>query len=115
MYERIAGIAPLEAGYKKIRIAPRPHEPLTSTSGALDTPYGKVSSSWKYIKGEFSLEITIPSNTTALLSVLYKDINDVTLNGVKINNDKNIKIVEQKDDEVVIEVSAGKYTINSKF
>ncbi|WP_445733956.1 family 78 glycoside hydrolase catalytic domain [Mariniflexile sp.] len=115
MYERIAGIAPLEAGYKKIRIAPRPHEPLTTASGALDTPYGKVSSSWKYIKGEFSLEITIPSNTTALLSVLYKDINDVTLNGVKINNDKNIKIVEQKDDEVVIEVSAGKYTINSKF
>ena len=115
MYERIAGIAPLEPGYKKIRIAPRPNEPLTSASGSLDTPYGKVTSSWKYIDGEFTLQISIPSNTTALVTIPFKDINDVALNGSKINNDKKNQIVEQKEDEVIIEVSAGNYTINSKF
>jgi len=115
MYERIAGIAPLEAGYKKIRIAPHPGKPLTSASGSLDTSYGKVTSSWKYINEEFTLEINIPSNTSALVTIPFKDFNDVELDGLAINNNKSLKIVDKKDDEVTIEVLAGTYNFNSKF
>ncbi|WP_100612786.1 alpha-L-rhamnosidase-related protein [Confluentibacter lentus] len=96
MYERIAGIAPLEPGYKKILIAPHPCKPLTSASGSLNAPYRKVTSSWKHMDGKFTLEITIPSNTTALVTIPFKDLNDVALNCLKISNDKNIKIKDQK-------------------
>ena len=63
MYERIAGIAPLEAGYKVIKIAPQPNEPLTSASASLNTPFGKVSSSWEIKDGNFDLEVVVPPNT----------------------------------------------------
>ncbi|TBN02957.1 rhamnosidase [Hyunsoonleella flava] len=65
MYERIGAIAPLEAGYKVIRIAPEPRQPLSSASASLNTPYGKASSSWEITGDEFQLEIVIPPNTTA--------------------------------------------------
>ena len=54
MYERIGGIAPLEAGYKKIRIAPKPRNPLTSASASVNVSYGKVSSSWEVQIRNFS-------------------------------------------------------------
>ncbi|WP_397445696.1 family 78 glycoside hydrolase catalytic domain [Polaribacter sp. R77954] len=65
MYERIAGLSALEPGYKKIRIAPIPNQPLTSASASVNTPYGKASSSWKIENSVFYLEATIPPNTTA--------------------------------------------------
>ncbi|RED47855.1 family 78 glycoside hydrolase catalytic domain [Seonamhaeicola aphaedonensis] len=65
MYERIGGIAPLEAGYKVIRIAPVPKEPLTSASASLNTPYGEASSSWEVKGNEFQLQVVVPPNTTA--------------------------------------------------
>ena len=65
MYERIAGLSALEPGYKKIKIAPIPNQPLTSAEASVNTPYGKASSSWKIENDVFYLEATIPSNTTA--------------------------------------------------
>ncbi|MEN8777322.1 MAG: family 78 glycoside hydrolase catalytic domain [Polaribacter sp.] len=65
MYERIAGLSALEPGYKKIKIAPIPNQPLTSAQASINTPYGKASSSWKIENDIFYLEATIPPNTTA--------------------------------------------------
>ncbi len=65
MYERIAGLSALEPGYKKIKIAPIPNQPLTSAEASVNTPYGKASSSWKIENDVFYLEATIPPNTTA--------------------------------------------------
>ncbi|WP_282122056.1 family 78 glycoside hydrolase catalytic domain [Algibacter mikhailovii] len=113
LYERIAGLAPLEPGYQKIRIAPLPNtEFLTSASASVNTPYGKASSSWKIENDNFHLDIIVPPNTTALVSIPTTNSNGVKVNGVKINKNK---IIDQKEDELVIEVSAGKYNISSKF
>ncbi|WP_288954861.1 alpha-L-rhamnosidase C-terminal domain-containing protein, partial [uncultured Polaribacter sp.] len=113
MYERIAGLASLAPGYQKIRIAPLPNtEFLTSASASVKTPYGKASSSWKIENDSFKLAIVIPPNTTALVSIPTTNSNNVEVNGVKISKNQ---IIDQKEDELVIEVSAGTYNINSKF
>lgn len=69
IYERIGAIAPLEAGYKSIRIAPEPKAPLTSASAEVNVPYGKVASSWIVNDVKFTLNVTIPPNTTAKVVV----------------------------------------------
>lgn len=90
MYERIAGIAPLEAGYKTIKIAPQVRQPLNSASAELNTPFGKVASSWKVNDGEFILNINIPPNTTARVIVpgTIVPVNDNEF--VKKLNDTNV-------------------------
>lgn len=116
MYERIAGIAPLEPGYKKIRIAPIPGGPLTSASASYKTIYGKVSSSWKIKKGQFYLETIIPPNTSAeiLIPIQHKD-QQVFLNDQLLESNENTKILNQNNKYIKMDVSSGIYSFYTKY
>ena len=107
MYERIAGIAPIEAGYKTISIAPQIRQPLTSASASLNSPYGKVSSSWEVIRGTFSLKITVPPNTTAKVMV------PGNLETIKETN--NVKIINNSIGSAELLVQPGTYNFRSKL
>lgn len=59
----VCGIVPLEAGYRRVRIAPKT-DPLTSARRTLITPNGELRIAWE--KGKtFTLTCTIPCNTRA--------------------------------------------------
>jgi alpha-L-rhamnosidase len=93
MYERIAGIAPLKPGYKKIVFAPIPNQNLSEASADYNSSYGKIESKWKFIEGDFVYNITIPPNTTAKVIVpIFNKNTYVTINGKRvecsIKNDK---------------------------
>ncbi|WP_156152524.1 family 78 glycoside hydrolase catalytic domain [Flammeovirga sp. OC4] len=107
MYERIAGIAPLEAGYKKILFAPTFNDQLTEAKGEYDSRYGKITSSWKYIGDDISYEITIPPNTTAKLVLPKKGKRSSRL---IINGDK-VKATLLNDQLILDDLSSGDYTI----
>jgi len=115
MYERIGGIAPLEAGYKKIRIAPKPRNPLTSASASVNVSYGKVSSSWEVSNKEFQLEIVIPPNTTAQVIIPANTQNELILNGVAFKDDSNLKLVNTTNDSFELLVQPGTYSFQSKL
>ncbi len=114
MYERIAGIAPLEPGYKKIRIAPQPRTPLNSASATLETPYGKVTSEWKIEKNGFQLHTTIPPNTTAQIIIPGNITSDLLLNGEAFTNTKNIQIIKTGTNSFELEVQPGIYAFQTK-
>jgi len=65
MYRRIAGIEPVAGGYREFRVAPKPGGGLTSASGSVLTPYGRVSSSWTLDGDDFALHVEVPVSTTA--------------------------------------------------
>ncbi|WP_397364569.1 family 78 glycoside hydrolase catalytic domain [Olleya sp. R77988] len=115
MYERIAGIAPLEAGYKTIRIAPVPKQPLTSASASLNTPYGKVSSSWEITNKEFQLEIVIPPNTTAQVIIPANTQNELMLNGFDFIDNDDVKLVDKNEQSFKLLVQPGTYSFQSKL
>lgn len=63
LYRRIAGIEAKEAGYRSFRIAPVMGGGLTSAAGTLETPYGKIVSSWTIEGTVFRLDAEIPAGT----------------------------------------------------
>jgi alpha-L-rhamnosidase len=65
MHRVIGGIAPLEAGYRRVLVAPHPGGGLTSAVARFDSPYGTIESSWHLDEGGFALELTLPTGTTA--------------------------------------------------
>jgi alpha-L-rhamnosidase len=65
LYRTVAGINPLEPGYKKIRIEPNPGGTLTWAEASLKTPYGTVAVRWELDDGKFTMDVTVPPNTTA--------------------------------------------------
>ncbi|MCU6709664.1 alpha-L-rhamnosidase N-terminal domain-containing protein [Paenibacillus sp. J5C_2022] len=55
----ILGIAPMEAGFKKVRIAPQPIG-LHWAEGKLNTPEGIVGVSWTSRESEFKVDVRLP-------------------------------------------------------
>lgn len=113
MYERVAGIAPLEAGYKTIRIAPQPRLPLTSASASYMTPYGKASSSWTLENRVFQLETTIPPNTKATIIVPGNIEKELLLDGASLKDNNSVKLTKTSTDSFEILVQPGTYTFQT--
>ena len=63
LYRRVAGIEPMEGGYRTFRVAPLLGGGLTSAEGSVLTPYGRASSSWTADGGRFTLRIEVPVST----------------------------------------------------
>ena len=113
MYERIAGIAPIEAGYKTIRIAPAPKKPLLSASASLNTPYGKVVSSWEIKGNTFHLHVVVPPNTTAKVTVVANTEKELGLNGKTFEDNNQVKLIDTNAAGFELLVQPGDYKFTS--
>jgi len=65
LQEYVAGLAPVEPGYRRIRVEPHIGGGLTSASVHIETPYGSAASTWSIENGELRLEVTVPAGVSA--------------------------------------------------
>ena len=66
MYGTMAGIKADEPGFKTFTLAPLPDPRVGFVNVVYDSPYGPISSSWKYDdSGRCRWNFTVPPNTTA--------------------------------------------------
>ncbi|MDP9026016.1 MAG: glycoside hydrolase family 78 protein [Actinomycetota bacterium] len=65
MHRRLAGLAPGEAGYRRLLIAPRPLNGFTSASARHLTPYGIASAGWVREGDTVTVSIVVPPNADA--------------------------------------------------
>jgi alpha-L-rhamnosidase len=94
MYGNIAGLQPLAAGWKRIGVQPKPQGGIDHASAAMKTPYGKLVSTWSVKRGVFVLNVEIPVNTTA----------DVSVPGQS-----------SRGNDAVFQVGSGKWTFSSRL
>ncbi|MEX0777672.1 MAG: glycoside hydrolase family 78 protein [Phycisphaeraceae bacterium] len=74
LYATVAGIRldPAQPGYKHIIIRPEPPGAggdLTWAKGQLISPYGRIASAWQLKRRDFTLDLTIPPNTRATVTL----------------------------------------------
>ncbi|MFI5610195.1 family 78 glycoside hydrolase catalytic domain [Amycolatopsis sp. NPDC051903] len=67
LHRVVAGLAPLEAGYRRIRVAPTPIDVLDDASAWHETPYGRASSGWRREGELVRFAVDVPANTRALV------------------------------------------------
>ncbi|MFE8013925.1 glycoside hydrolase family 78 protein [Streptomyces antibioticus] len=65
LHRTVAGLAPAEPGYRRLRVEPRPGGGLTHARAALRTPYGSAEVSWSVADGELTVRALVPPNTRA--------------------------------------------------
>lgn len=68
-YRSLLGIRPAKPGFKEIIIKPSVVGDLTWAKGHHDCPYGRIEVSWKREKDQFTLDVSVPPNTTATIMV----------------------------------------------
>jgi len=69
IHRTIGGLNPIEPGYRRLEIKPRPGGGITHANARHITPYGSAECEWKIENGKFDLKVVIPPNTTALVSL----------------------------------------------
>jgi alpha-L-rhamnosidase len=74
MQRSIGGLAPAEPGYRKLDICPLPGGSLTHARTSHITPYGTAECSWSVVDGQMDLNVVVPPNTTARITLPGRDI-----------------------------------------
>ena len=116
MYRVVTGIDtdPDGPGYKKIKIQPHIGKGLTQASSTLQTYYGELSSSWKMENGKLILDVVIPPNTTAMVSIPAKNTESVTESDKPVTEVNGIQVKGMENGYLVMKMGSGVYHFREK-
>jgi alpha-L-rhamnosidase len=114
LFDTVAGIDTDGAGYKRIIIRPRPGA-ITSARASYDSIHGIIISDWRLDNGTFTLNVTIPPNTTATVYVPAADRTSVTESGVPVAKAEGVHFLFTKGNVTVFTVGSGSYHFVSKM
>jgi hypothetical protein len=64
----VLGVQPVSPGYQTSTVAPHPGS-LRWAQGAVPTPYGRILVRWTRVGHRFSLTVTVPAQTTAVIEL----------------------------------------------
>jgi alpha-L-rhamnosidase len=109
MYEGIAGIRPLQPGFKRILIAPIPGGPLDSANAEYNSVYGRIASAWQSTGGGLELKVTVPPNTTAQVIIPASADAQISVDGDDIVDNEDISILARSSDNITLDVPPGSY------
>jgi len=111
LYDTAAGIGldPDQPGYKHLIIRPRPGAGLTWAKATMHSIHGEMASGWTLNNGTLTIDVTIPTNTSATVYVPAANAADVTESGKPAAQTQGIKFLRMEDASAVFEVPSGKY------
>ncbi len=109
LYQYAAGIQYDEAnpGYKHFTIAPHPSNQLPEFKAEYESIYGRIVSDWVMDGETFTLNVTIPANTSATVKVPAAEGASLTLNGAAATG------YTTEGTCAVFEMESGSYTFVS--
>ena len=110
LYRTVAGLAPdpEEPGYRHVLVAPRPGGGLSWAGASLRTAYGDTSTRWHREGDEFTLELSLPSNTWATVSLPTTDTASVRLDGSEPSHQAGLRAVRGAE----LELGSGAYSLS---
>ena len=76
VHRTIGGLAALEPGYRKLAIQPIPAPGLTFARAEHITPYGPAACFWKIADGQMQVEVELPPNTSARVTLPGQSTNE---------------------------------------
>jgi len=111
LYAVVAGIEidPTRPAYKHIFIQPHPGGGLTYAKASLESMVGKVTSGWKAGDGLMRVEVVVPPNATATVTLPKASEKTVTEGGRPLAKAQGLTSVSQKGTAVVARIGSGTY------
>lgn len=69
LHANVGGISPVEGGWKKFLVRPRPGGEITSAKIKFLSGNGEIKCQWAIEKDSFDLSLTVPPNTSAVVAI----------------------------------------------
>jgi len=115
IYRTVGGINAVEPGYKRTLIRPTIGGGIDSATTEYESVYGKVATKWSVDGDAFSLEVTIPANTSSLVEIPASSLETVLLDGVPVAKSKSGELIAWEDGYCRVELGSGVYKFNTKI
>jgi len=114
-YKDLCGIDsdPAQPGFKHIVIRPHTIPDLEWAKARYNSPHGTVTSAWKREPGRFTLDVTIPANTTATVHVPSRASAPATEGRVKADPSEGVTFLRREGDRAVYSIVSGSYQFES--
>ena len=111
MIKYLAGIRldPAHPGFQHFLIKPEVVGDLTSVKAHHISPYGRIEIEWKKEGDRFSLNVTVPPNSTSEVYLPSTKAEQVTESGKPADKAEGVKFLRMENWKAVYEVSAGSY------
>ena len=110
-YKALAGIVPdpKAPGFKHFWVKPHVVGDLTSARAEYNSVRGRIVSDWSLVHGEFRLDLTVPANSTATVSLPIREAAQVREGGKPAGQTAGVRFVRMEDQRAVYEVGSGTY------
>jgi len=117
LYKWVAGIQadPSAVGFDKIVIRPQIIPEVNWVKAYYNSIHGKIVGEWKRDDKTFSLDISIPANTTATVYLPTENVATIEENGTDISKISDIKIIKEEKGHLLLRVGSGNYSFNLKL
>ncbi|MFC1551633.1 family 78 glycoside hydrolase catalytic domain [Candidatus Latescibacterota bacterium] len=120
LYGYVAGIRADKdhPGFSRFIIDPYPGAGLDFAEASYHSLRGTIKSRWTCENDIFTMEVTVPANTTARISVPCDDpgaYGDITENGSPAGDSEGVAYVASHKDRVEFEVGSGTYRFQSTY
>jgi len=110
LFRRVAGIEAATPGFATITIRPALDVRVKHGGADYDSVRGRISTRWEQrADGSFSLDVSIPANTSASVHLPAHPGARVREGRRDIANRKDLLIIHRSDQEVVLEMGSGSY------
>lgn len=110
-YESIGGIQPItkKPGFKEFTVQPIYPKDITTANVKITTPYGEIKNDWKIENKQFTMNLSVPFNTTAIIP-----LSDQEIASLKINNESAKKYIKNPSTKNTgnIRLESGTYTLS---
>ena len=114
-YKSLLGINSKASGFTRFEIKPQPAGELTWAKGHYDAIVGCIASEWKIEGIHFQLNVTVPTNTQAMVYVPSLPKKAVLESGHPAENATGLKFVRYADGYSIYEAGSGSYSFESVF
>jgi alpha-L-rhamnosidase len=111
LWRNVAGLNPDEQhpGYQSFAIHPRPTREVSWCQASYNSLRGKIASHWQCVGNKFTLETTIPANTTATVFIPATGPGVVMESGKPAAESAGITLVRTDPGAVVYKLGSGVY------
>ncbi len=110
LFDTCAGIRPAEAGFRSVTLAPVPGGGLQWAEATYDSVRGRIALRWELAENELRLDVSVPPNVSARLSLRPGAPNTVRESGRVLAAAKGVRELGRLDDAMLLELGSGNYT-----
>lgn len=110
MVENIGGIRSTDdSAYAHILIAPRPGGTITWARTSYNSVHGAIATDWSLKGNQFTLNVTIPANTTAVVEIPFAIQGELQESGRAAQSAPGVRSVQKEGSVTHVEIGSGQY------